>query len=115
MKHARLWVALGTVGLLAGAGWVALSRAQEAGDRGFSSDSYLITNKVSGTFFSRGVITLHADHTMSVIDSAQGGQDILLHQPTGLVEMGRQGQDRGENDRLRLPARRGCGALGFHP
>ena len=73
MKHARLWVALGTVGLLAGAGWVALSRAQEAGDRGFSSGSYLITNKVSGTFFSRGVITLHADHTMSVIDSAQGG------------------------------------------
>ncbi len=74
MKHSRLWVALGILGLVAAVGSVVLSRAQEAGDRGFSGGSYLITNEFpAGTFFSRAVVTLHADHTISVIDSAQGG------------------------------------------
>ena len=73
MKHSRLWATLVVFGLLAAAGSVALSRAQEGGDRGFKGGSYLITNSLSGSFFSRGVITLHADHTMSVTDSAQGG------------------------------------------
>ena len=74
MKHPRLWTALALFALLAVVGSMALSRAGDAGDRGFSSGSYLITNKDSGgNFFSRGVITLHADHTVSITDSAQGG------------------------------------------
>jgi hypothetical protein len=73
MKHTRLWVALGIFALLAAVGSVALSRAQEGGNQGFSGGSYLITNKLSGEYFSRAVITLHADHTISVVDSAQGG------------------------------------------
>jgi hypothetical protein len=73
MKHPRLWVVLGFSVLLTSVSTVVLSHAQEGGNPGFTGGSYLITNKVSGTFFSRGVVTLHADHTMSVTDSAQGG------------------------------------------
>ena len=73
MKHPRLWTALALFALLAVVGSMALSRAGDAGDRGFSSGSYLITNKDSGgNFFFCGVITLHADHTVSITDSAQG-------------------------------------------
>lgn len=65
---------------------------QEAGDRGFSGGSYLITNSVSGTFFSRGVITLHADHTMSVIDSAQGGPTYFFTSQLGSWKMDGNGR-----------------------
>jgi hypothetical protein len=48
--------------------------AQNNDDQGASGASYLTTVKTSaGAFASRGVITLHADHTISVIDSGQGG------------------------------------------
>lgn len=74
MKHRRLWITLGIFGLLAVMGSVALPHAQSAGDRGFSGGSYLTTVKDSaGDFASRGVITLHADQTMSVINSEQEG------------------------------------------
>jgi hypothetical protein len=40
----------------------------------FPTGSYIIANTDStGAFVSRGVITFHADHTLSVIDSGQGG------------------------------------------
>jgi hypothetical protein len=72
MKHVRLWVTVGIFGLLAAIGSVALLHAQN--DQGFSGGSYVTTVKDSaGNFASRGVITLHADQTMSVIDSGQGG------------------------------------------
>ena len=46
--------------------------------------SYLITVKtLSGVFDSRGVITLHADHTMSVIDSLQGGPTFFFSSQLG--------------------------------
>lgn len=84
MKHPRLWVALSIVALLAAVGSVALSRAQDAGDPGFSGGSYVITNRDSeGNFFSRGVITLHADHTLSIIDSAQGGPTYFFSSQLG--------------------------------
>jgi hypothetical protein len=74
MKHLRHWLALGIFGLIAAVGSLALPHAQDAGDRGFSGGSYLTTVKDSaGDFASRGVITMHADQTMSVIDSEQGG------------------------------------------
>jgi hypothetical protein len=65
---------------------------------------------LEGNFASRQVITLHADQTMSVVDS---GQD-LLQQRAGLVEAGRPTQDSRENNRLRLPAESRCGAVGLH-
>ena len=106
MKHQRLWVTLGIFGLLAAAGSVALPHAQSDGDRGFSGGSYVTTIKDSaGNFASRWVITLHADQTMSVDRFRTRGPDILLQQPTGLVETGRQRQDSRKNDRLRLPAK----------
>jgi hypothetical protein len=61
------------VGLLA-AGSVALIRAEGAGDPPFGGGSYLATLRDSdGNFQSRIVLTLHADHTMSVVDATQGG------------------------------------------
>ena len=84
MKHLRLWVTLGILGLLAAVGSVALPHAQDAGDRGFSGGSYLTTVKDSaGDFASRGVITLHADQTMSVIDSEQEGPTYFFSSQLG--------------------------------
>jgi len=74
MKHPRYWVTAGVLGLLAVVGALAMPRAQSAGLGVFSGGAYLITiNDSEGNFASRGVMTLHADGTMSVIDSGQGG------------------------------------------
>jgi len=74
MKRLRLWVALGIVGLFATAGSVVMWHAQATGDRGLHGRSYITTvSDSAGQFDSRGVITLHADHTMSVLDAGQGG------------------------------------------
>ena len=111
MKHLRLWVTLGIVGFLAAAGLVALPHVLSGGDQWFGGGSYLITLRdLEGNFASRQVITLHADQTMSVVDS---GQD-LLQQRAGLVEAGRPTQDSRENNRLRLPAESRCCAVGLH-
>jgi hypothetical protein len=43
-------------------------------DCGGPGATYIISNKDStGVFVSRGALTLHADHTLSVTDSIQGG------------------------------------------
>jgi hypothetical protein len=84
MKHKCLWVALGFFGLLVAVGSATLPHAQEAGDRGFSGGSYLTTIKDSaGNFASRGVMTLHADQTISVIDSRQGGTEFFFSSQLG--------------------------------
>jgi len=84
MKYLRLWIALGILGLVAGVGSVALSHAQDLGDRGFTSGSYLITNYDSGgNFASRSVITLHSDQTLSVADSGQGGPSYFFSSQLG--------------------------------
>jgi hypothetical protein len=74
MKHLPLWITFGTFGLLAAVGWGVFLRAQNAGDLGLIGRSYLTTiTDSTGTFVSRGVITLHSDRTISVTDSGQGG------------------------------------------
>ena len=84
MKHRRLWVTLGIFALLAAVGSVVLLHAQGGGDLGFIGRSYVTTVKDSaGNFASRGVITLHADQTMSVIDSGQGGPTYFFSSQLG--------------------------------
>jgi hypothetical protein len=83
MKHLRLWIALGMFGLVAAVGSAAL-HGQNQDDQGASGASYVTTFKDSaGNFASRGVITLHADHTTSVIDSGQGGPTFFFTSQLG--------------------------------
>ena len=86
MKHPRLSTALGLLSL-ACVGSIALSPQKAVADpqnafiqgapQGLflQGASYLvtITEATSGAFASRGVLTLHADRTLSAIDSGQGG------------------------------------------
>ncbi len=72
MKHLSLGI-LGAVSLLAAVA-MALPHPQEHGNLGFSSGAYLtIIKDAEGNFASRSVITLNADHTLSAVDSNQGG------------------------------------------
>ena len=73
MKQVRLWAAVGAFSLLAAVALSALPHAEEAGKPVFSGGSYLTIIKHDTEFASRSVITLHADHTMLVADSAQQG------------------------------------------
>jgi hypothetical protein len=66
-------------------------------DRELNSASYLTTIKDSaGNFASRGVITLHADHTMSVIDSRQGGPTFLFSSQLGSWKANKNGESAGK-------------------
>jgi hypothetical protein len=84
VKHAGLSVTAGLCALLVAAGSVVLPAHYAAADDGFNGASYLITIENSmGHFASRGVITLHADHTVSVIDSGQGGPTFFFTSQLG--------------------------------
>lgn len=49
--------------------------------------TYLLTIKdATGEFASRGVITLHGDHTLTAIDSAQGGPEFFFSSQQGAWE-----------------------------
>lgn len=60
--------------LLVYCGWAAL-HAQNSLPNGLPGNAYIttITDATTGAFASRSVITLHADHSMTSIDSGQGG------------------------------------------
>jgi hypothetical protein len=79
MKHLRLCAKLGALTLIVPAACVALlhpSKATANDDNpGFGQGaSYLTTTTESaGNFPTRSVLTLHADHTMSTVDSDSGG------------------------------------------
>ena len=89
MKQLRLLVTFGIFGILALVGSVALLHPQHAtADQDFNGvngATYVttVTNSSNGKFSSRGVITLHADHTMSVIDSGQGGPTAVFTSQLG--------------------------------
>jgi hypothetical protein len=86
MKHAGLSVTAGFFGFLAAAA-VALPAGSAIAHGGFEGASYVTTVKDSnGNFASRGVITLHADQTMSVIDSGQGGPTFFFSSQLGSWE-----------------------------
>lgn len=87
MKQRHLRAALGIFGILALVGSVALLTPHKAtadAESGRFGAAYVITVKDSaGNFASRGVIALHADHTMSVIDSGQGGPTFFFSSQLG--------------------------------
>jgi hypothetical protein len=95
MKHLRFWITLGVCTLLA-AGPIASLRAQDnqgnEGNQSFQGASFITTVKDSnGIFASRSVIALHADHTMSVIDSGQGGPTFFFSSQLGSWKPGTTG------------------------
>ena len=72
MRYRRISVGVGLLGLLAVLGSVALYPQTAVTPAIPFGASYLTTIKDStGAFASRSVIALHADHTISVIDSGQ--------------------------------------------
>lgn len=88
MRDVRHWIALIIIlGLLA---TVSSSAAwPERGSRGFTGATYLTTISAKdspGAFASRSVITLHADGTMSAIDSGQEGPTSFFSSQAGSWE-----------------------------
>jgi type II secretory pathway pseudopilin PulG len=84
----RLLVVLSILGVVAAIGSVALVHAQNDqgsnGSNGSNGRSYVITvTDSNGAFASRGVVALHADQTMSVIDSGQGGPTFFFSSQLG--------------------------------
>jgi hypothetical protein len=93
MKQLRLRMAIVMSGVLTLVGLVAFLHPQHAtADSPFNGASYVTTiTDSSGNFASRGVITLHTDHTLSVIDSGQGGPAFLFSSQLGSWEPNSKG------------------------
>ena len=74
MKKMRVWAVVGAFSLLVALALSTLARSQGAAEPVFGGGSYLTTIKdPEGNFASRSVITLHVDHTMLAVDSAEQG------------------------------------------
>ena len=75
MQQQRLLSPVRICSILALAAFVALPNPQKASAEEPAVGASYVTTVVdsNGNFASRGVITLHADRTMSVLDSGQGG------------------------------------------
>lgn len=82
-KHVRIFAALALCVLTVGV-WAVLY-GQDNQDSVPAGATYLttITNATSGAFASRSVITLHADHSLTVIDSGQGGPGVQFSSQQG--------------------------------
>ena len=80
MKHIRVFAVLGLCVLVLGA-WGALYGQ----DNGIPGSTFLttITSANTGAFSSRSVITFHADHSLNVIDSGQGGPGVQFSSQQG--------------------------------
>ena len=104
MKRPRLWITIGIVALLAAAGSAMALHAQAAGGQGVRGRAYIVTvTDSTGQFVSREVITLHADHTMSVTDSAQGGPGYYFTSELGAWASKGQGRIVGRTIDFHLP------------
>lgn len=79
MKHLRIFAVI-TVCVLAFGAWGVLY-----GQNGLPGATYLttITDANTGAFSSRSVLTLHADHSMTAIDSGQGGPGVQFSSQMG--------------------------------
>jgi hypothetical protein len=80
-KHIRVFAVLSVCVLALGAG--TLPQAQ---NNGLPGTTYLttITDANTGAFAARSVITLHADHSLTSIDSGQGGPGALFSSQMGV-------------------------------
>ena len=79
-KHSRILAGLAVCVLVLGV-WAVLYGE----DNGLPAATYLttITHAATGAFASRSVITLHADHSLAVIDSGQGGPGVQFSSQQG--------------------------------
>jgi hypothetical protein len=75
MKHLRLCAKFGALTLAVAVACGALLHPYKANARSVGDGaSYLTTvTDSNGNFFTRGILTLHADHTMSVVEADSGG------------------------------------------
>ena len=82
MKKKVFFVLAGCV--LAYFGWTIL-QAQNSPTNGLPGIAYIttITDATTGAFSSRSVVTLHADHSMTAIDSGQGGPGVQFSSQMG--------------------------------
>lgn len=84
MKQLRLHATFYLFSILAVLGSVALLNPNTASAQSDHGASYVTTvTDSNGNFSSRGVITLHADRTISVIDSGQGGPTFFFTSQLG--------------------------------
>ena len=84
MKQLRLHATIYLFSILAVLGSVALLNPNTASAQSDHGASYVTTvTDSNGNFSSRGVITLHADRTISVIDSGQGGPTFFFTSQLG--------------------------------
>lgn len=73
MKQVRICTVLAICVLALGASTALYGQANAASDAPGVSYLTTVTNANTGAFSSRSVMTFHADHSLSVIDSGQGG------------------------------------------
>lgn len=80
-KHLRVFAVLAVCVLAFGAG-----TSLHAQSNGLPGTTYLttITDANTGAFASRSVITLHADHSLTSIDSGQGGPGAVFSSQMGV-------------------------------
>lgn len=84
MKRPRLSSALCVSGLFACMSAILLYPQPAAAQAAGIGQTYIITNTDAiGNFLSRGLMTLHPDHTMSVVDSGQGGPTLFFSSQQG--------------------------------
>ncbi|CAL1242104.1 hypothetical protein [Candidatus Methylocalor cossyra] len=77
--------------------------------------TYLLTIKdaTTGAFASRGVITLHGDHTLSAIDSGQGGPDFFFSSQQGVWKPDSKGGAVGRTLDFNFPPSPGVARLDY--
>ena len=113
MKQLYRWLIVVAFGLFFAAGSVGLLHAQND-QGGVNGASYLTTvDDSAGNFASRGVITLHADHTMSVIDSGQGGPIFFFSSQLGSWKANQNGGITGKTIDFDFPPNAGSARLDY--
>jgi hypothetical protein len=82
-KQYHVFVLL-VVALLAYFGWNAIFPQKAAASNDPAGTFLIIITNANGAFASRSVITLHADHTVAVIDSGQEGAGVPFSSQLGV-------------------------------
>jgi hypothetical protein len=84
MKQLRFHATFCLFSILAVLGAIALLNPDKAYAERNDGASYVVTfNDSNGNFASRGVITVHADHTIAVVDSGEGGPTFFFSSQLG--------------------------------